>query len=73
MLKGGSLVTTFILSIIILKIKPKLRQIVGSSIVLFGILTVGASELFFSSNFGSDADTVKIEILRVFKSWGIFS
>lgn len=53
MLRGGAIVTTFILSIIFLKIKVQRKQIAGSSLALIGVLIVGASSLAFSSSSSS--------------------
>ena len=53
MLRGGAIVTTFILSIIFLKIKVQRKQIAGSSLALIGVLIVGASSLIFSSSSSS--------------------
>lgn len=61
LMRGGSIITTFIFSIIILKIKTQKYQIVGSILAFFGVVIVGISALVFSesakaalnSNFGS--------------------
>jgi drug/metabolite transporter (DMT)-like permease len=57
MLRGGSIVTTFIFSMIFLKMKAKKNQVAGSVFALIGVLIVGASSLAFadSSSSGSGA------------------
>jgi len=72
MLRGGAIVTTFILSIILLKIKVQRRQIAGSTLALVGIMIVGASSIAFSSSSSSGGeDTVNNKIFRGFKSLDI--
>ena len=71
MLRGGSIVTTFILSIFFLKIKVQRKQIAGSSLALIGVLIVGASSLIFSSSSSSGSDAVLFLLLRGFKSLGL--
>lgn len=41
MLRGGTVLTTYIFTIIILKVRPKKFKIVGCIIVLFGLMTIG--------------------------------
>jgi drug/metabolite transporter (DMT)-like permease len=48
MMRGGSIVTTFLFSTIFLKMKAQRNQIAGSALALIGILIVGASSLLFS-------------------------
>jgi len=50
MLRGGTVVTTFLFSICFLKIKVAKYQVVGSILVVIGILVVGVSALAFSSS-----------------------
>jgi drug/metabolite transporter (DMT)-like permease len=47
MLRGGAIVTTFIFSIIFLKIKVKRCQIAGAAMALFGVIVVGISNVAF--------------------------
>jgi drug/metabolite transporter (DMT)-like permease len=42
MLRGGTVLTTYLFTIVILKVRPKKHKIVGCIIVLFGLTTVGA-------------------------------
>ncbi len=58
MMKGGAIVTTFLFSIIFLKMKAKRSQFLGSALAMIGILIVGASSLAFSSSSNSNNDTV---------------
>ncbi|MFM7850580.1 MAG: hypothetical protein ACKO96_01370, partial [Flammeovirgaceae bacterium] len=58
MLRGGAIVTTFILSIIFLKIKVQKRQIVGSTLAVVGIVIVGLTTILFSSSSSSGSDAV---------------
>jgi drug/metabolite transporter (DMT)-like permease len=46
-LRGGSIVTTFIFSIVFLKIKVKRCQIIGAGLSLIGIIIVGISNVAF--------------------------
>lgn len=48
MMRGGTIVTTFIFSLIILKIKAKTYQILGSALAFFGVAIVGISALLFA-------------------------
>ncbi len=48
MIRGGSIVMTFILSIIFLKIRIRKFQVIGASFAFIGILIVGASNVIFS-------------------------
>lgn len=58
MMRGGSIVTTFIFSIIFLKIKVMKNQVAGSALALFGVMVVGFSNMIFSDNSGSDQNAV---------------
>ena len=58
MMRGGAIVTTFIFSIIFLKMKAQRNQIFGSIFALIGVLIVGASSLNFSTSSDSGGDTV---------------
>jgi len=50
MMRGGTIVTTFIFSILILKAKAQKSQIFGSALAFIGIVVVGASALIFSDS-----------------------
>jgi drug/metabolite transporter (DMT)-like permease len=47
MMRGGSIVTTLIFSIIFLKAKVMKNQILGSALVLVGVMIVGLSNMVF--------------------------
>lgn len=49
MMRGGTIITTFIFSLIILKMKAQRFQIVGSALAFIGIAVVGVSAMVFSS------------------------
>ena len=53
MMRGGTIVTTFIFSITFLKIKIQPKMIIGSGLALLGIAVVGFSNLWFSSGSAS--------------------
>jgi drug/metabolite transporter (DMT)-like permease len=57
MMRGGTIVTTFIFSIIFLKAKVKRYQMAGSALALIGVFIVGTSNMIFSkgSSGGSSA------------------
>ena len=69
MMRGGSIVTTFIFSMIFLKMKAKKNQVAGSALALVGVLIVGASSLAFADNSGSGSDTVRLLRIRVCRWW----
>lgn len=48
MFRGGSIIATFLLSICMLKTKPKGNQIIGTIFAFVGILIVGISSLAFA-------------------------
>lgn len=48
MMRGGSIVTTFIFSIIMLNLKPTRFQKLGSLMAFTGIVIVGTSALLFA-------------------------
>lgn len=49
MMRGGTIVTTFIFSILILKIRVKKHQIAGSVLAFLGVAIVGISAVAFST------------------------
>lgn len=59
MLRGGSIVTTFIFSITFLKMRILRQQIAGSAFALLGITIVGVSSLIFSSGSSSGSPVIK--------------
>ena len=56
MMRGGTIVTTLIFSVIFLKAKVMKNQIMGAGLVLIGVFVVGLSNTVFkdSSSEGSD-------------------
>ena len=73
MLRGGTIVTTFIFSIIFLKAKVQKHQIAGSALALIGVLIVGASNMIFSSSSSGSSSAVLFYLLRVCKLLDIYS
>jgi drug/metabolite transporter (DMT)-like permease len=61
MMRGGAIVTTFIFSIIFLKMKAQRNQIAGSILALIGVFIVGTSSLIFSS--GSSGTDPGLQII----------
>ena len=73
MMRGGTIVTTFIFSILFLKAKVQRHQVAGSALALIGVTIVGASNMIFSSGDSGASDAVCItNIFRVYKSQDIF-
>jgi drug/metabolite transporter (DMT)-like permease len=50
MMRGGTVASTFIFSIILLKMKPEKYQIIGVLLTIVGVLIVGTSSLISSSS-----------------------
>jgi drug/metabolite transporter (DMT)-like permease len=48
MMRGGTIVTTLMFSIIFLKVKVMKNQVFGAGLALFGIIVVGLSNMLFS-------------------------
>lgn len=67
-MRGGAIVTTFIFSIIFLKIRVMKNQVLGAALALFGVMVVGLSNMVFSDASDGGADAVIIvSYLRVYK------
>ncbi len=64
---GGIIITTFIFSLIILKIKAEKYQVVGSILAFIGIAIVGTASMVFSDNQTVNAEVVIAIISRDFK------
>jgi drug/metabolite transporter (DMT)-like permease len=62
MMRGGTIVTTFVFSITILKIKVQPKMIIGSSLAVIGVVVVGVSNLMFSS-----ASSTYDVVINIFK------
>ncbi len=71
-MRGGSIVTTFIFSIIFLKIKVMKNQVVGAALALFDVIVVGFSNMVFFDNTGSDQNALNIVLYRHYKSLAIY-
>lgn len=66
MMRGGTIVTTFIFSIVFLKSKVQKHQILGSALALIGVLIVGTSNMIFSdSSSGSSGAVIYTYILGI--------
>ncbi len=50
MLRGGTIISTFCLSVLMLKVKIKKFQLLGTGLALLGILIVGASNVLFTDS-----------------------
>jgi drug/metabolite transporter (DMT)-like permease len=48
MMRGGTVLTTFIFSILFLKLKIKNFQLYGCALVLLGVIVVGVNNMVFS-------------------------
>ena len=64
MMRGGSIVTTLIFSVIFLKSKVMKNQLAGAGLVLIGVMIVGLSNMVFKDQSGDGASAVII-ILRL--------
>lgn len=53
MMRGGTIVTTFVFSIIFLKIKVMKNQVIGAGLALVGVGVVGLSNMVFKDNSAS--------------------
>ena len=58
MMRGGSIVTTLLFSVIFLKVKVMKNQILGAVLALAGVGVVGLSNMVFSDSSSSDANPV---------------
>lgn len=67
MMRGGSIVTTLIFSIIFLKAKVMKNQIMGAGLVLVGVMIVGLSNMVFKDSSSDGASAVFLFLLRDFK------
>ncbi len=60
MLRGGTIVTTYIFSKYLLRARMKRHQTAGAIVALVGILIVGGSNSLFSISGGSDESIVHV-------------
>lgn len=72
MLRGGTIITTTVLSVFFLKTKILKHQYLGCALAFFGVFIVGFSSLAFADNSGSGASQVNHSLCRDCKSWVIF-
>jgi drug/metabolite transporter (DMT)-like permease len=56
MLKGGTVVTTFIFSVIFLNLKVRKFQVYGCTLVLLGVLIIGANNMFYTNSEKNDEE-----------------
>lgn len=68
MMRGGSIVTTLIFSIIFLKAKVMKNQIMGAGLVLIGVMIVGLSNMVFKDSSSDGASAVFLVLFRDSKS-----
>ena len=73
MMRGGTIVTTFIFSIVFLKAKVKKSQIAGCILAFAGVTIVGLSNMVFSSSDSGSADAVTHSLHSHYKSQGTSS
>ena len=62
MMRGGTILTTFLFSITILKVKVKPNMVIGSSLAIIEIIIVGVSNYIFK-NGSSSEDGVNINFI----------
>jgi drug/metabolite transporter (DMT)-like permease len=68
MMRGGSIVTTLIFSVIFLKSKVMKNQLAGAGLALIGVMVVGLSNMVFKDQSSDGASAVTfIFIFRDFK------
>lgn len=67
MMRGGTIITTFIFSLLILKIKAKPFQIVGSALAFIGIAVVGVAAMVFGGSEETETEVVVFALLSPFK------
>jgi drug/metabolite transporter (DMT)-like permease len=58
MMRGGTIATTFLFTIVYLKHKSQRNQLVGSGLAVVGVLIVGAANLIFSATSSGSSNTV---------------
>lgn len=67
MMRGGTIATTFLFTVIYLKQRAKRNQMLGSLITVIGVLVVGAANLIFGATGSGDSNTVNVCICRHWK------
>lgn len=61
MMRGGTIATTFLFTILYLKQKARRNQIVGSGLAVVGVLLVGVANLAFSASSSGSSNTVSLD------------
>lgn len=61
MMRGGTIVTTLIFSVIFLKAKVMRNQIMGAGLVLIGVFVVGLSNTVFKDSSSEGSNSVLFE------------
>lgn len=69
MLRGGTIVTTLLFSIIFLKFKVRQHHLLGSGLALLGVLVVGFSNIFFSHGSSGGSTVIKMLFLGIATYW----
>lgn len=64
MLQGGSIVTTFIFSLVFLQLKAELYQIIGSALAFIGVAIVGISAILFAGKEKTEEELVIFYLFR---------
>lgn len=67
MMRGGTIVTTLIFSVIFLKAKVMKNQIAGAGLVLIGVFIVGLSNTVFKDSSSEGSSEVKFYLKRLYK------
>lgn len=60
MMRGGTIITTFLFSKLILKLKVNNYQILGSGLAIIGVVVVGISNIAFQSSSSTSATVISI-------------
>ena len=59
MMRGGTIATTFLFTVIYLKQRAKRNQMLGSLVTVIGVLVVGAANLIFGATGSAESNTVR--------------
>lgn len=73
MMRGGSIVTTLIFSVIFLKSKVMKNQLAGAGLVLIGVMVVGLSNMVFKDQSGDGASAVILILCSGFANRRLFA
>jgi drug/metabolite transporter (DMT)-like permease len=61
MMRGGTIATTFLFTVLYLKQKARRNQLIGSGLAVIGVLIVGAANLAFSASSSGSTSTVSAD------------